>query len=46
MSSEMDGKKRALESALGAIEKQFGTGAIMKLGQSDHLKIDSIGPIS
>lgn len=42
MGEEMDGRKRALESALGAIEKQFGTGAIMKMGQSTHLNVEAI----
>lgn len=33
MSSENLEKKRALEVALGQIEKQFGKGAVMKLGE-------------
>jgi recombination protein RecA len=40
--SEQSGKHRALEAALGAIEKQFGAGAIMRMGQSKHLDIESI----
>ncbi len=32
---EKDGKKKALDLALTQIEKQFGKGAIMKLGTSD-----------
>lgn len=40
--NDQEGKKKALEAALGSIEKQFGTGAIMKMGQSDHLKVDAI----
>jgi recombination protein RecA len=35
-------KKKALEMAFGQIEKQFGKGAIMKLGESTHLSIESI----
>lgn len=35
-------KKAALESALKQIEKQFGAGAIMRMGASDHLKVDAI----
>ncbi len=37
-----DPKKVALKSALSQIEKNFGTGAIMKLGDRAHEKIDSI----
>ncbi len=32
MSNENPEKKKALEMALGQIEKQFGKGAVMKLG--------------
>ena len=35
-------KKKALEMALGQIEKQFGKGAVMKLGESTHLNLESI----
>ena len=35
-------KKSALESALKQIEKQYGQGAIMRLGESAHLKVDAI----
>ena len=35
-------KKKALEMALGQIEKQFGKGAIMKLGESSHLNVETI----
>ncbi len=35
-------KKKALEMAMGQIEKQFGKGAIMKLGENAHLNISSI----
>ncbi len=37
-----DEKKKALEMALGQIEKQFGKGAVMKLGENTHLNIESI----
>src|SRR3972149_3941982 len=40
--SELSGKHKALEAALGAIEKQFGSGAIMRMGQSKHLNVESI----
>jgi len=42
---EKDGmdKTKALEAALGQIERNFGKGSIMKLGQSDQtIEIDSI----
>lgn len=35
-------KQKALESALGNIEKQFGKGAIMRLGESPHMNVDVI----
>ena len=35
-------KKKALEMAMGQIEKQFGKGSIMKLGESAHLNIEVI----
>ena len=42
MASSKD-KARALDLALGQIEKQFGTGAIMKLGEaSANMSIDAI----
>lgn len=38
---EMD-KQKALEAALGQIERSFGKGSIMKLGAQDSLDIESI----
>lgn len=35
-------KKKALEMALGQIEKQFGKGAVMKLGENAHMNIEAI----
>ncbi|MGN0523580.1 MAG: recombinase RecA [Eubacterium sp.] len=35
-------KKAALESAMKQIEKQYGQGAIMRLGENNHLKVDAI----
>lgn len=35
-------KKKALETALGQIEKQFGKGAVMKLGQNTTMNVDAI----
>ena len=38
---DMD-KLKAIESAMGQIEKQFGKGSVMKLGEDSHMKVDSI----
>lgn len=35
-------KKKALEAALGQIEKQFGKGAVMKLGENVQMSVDAI----
>ena len=35
-------KKKALEMALGQIEKQFGKGAVMKLGENVHMNVEVI----
>ncbi len=35
-------KRKALEVALGQIEKQFGKGSIMKLGDQTHLNVEAI----
>ena len=35
-------RKKALETALGQIEKQFGKGAVMKLGQDSTLNVEAI----
>ncbi|MBQ7638347.1 MAG: recombinase RecA [Clostridia bacterium] len=35
-------KKEALKTAINQIEKQFGKGAVMRLGQTQALKVDSI----
>ena len=35
-------KTKALETALAQIEKQFGKGAVMKLGQNVTMQVDSI----
>lgn len=37
---EEKNKDKALEQVLNDIEKQFGAGAIMKLGADEHIKID------
>ena len=35
-------KQKALETALSQIEKQFGKGAVMRLGQNAAMKVDAI----
>ena len=35
-------KKAALETALAQIEKQFGKGAVMKLGANVTMQVDAI----
>lgn len=35
-------KKTALESAMKQIEKKYGKGAVMRLGENAHLKVDAI----
>ena len=39
---EMTDRGKALDIALGQIEKQFGKGSIMKMGENAHMKIESI----
>lgn len=35
-------KKKALDMALSQIEKQFGKGAVMKLGENTHMQVETI----
>lgn len=35
-------KRKALDAVFGAIEKQYGKGSIMKLGQATHVDVDAI----
>jgi recombination protein RecA len=37
-----DPKRLALEAALGQIEKSFGKGAVMKMGEHTHAKVETI----
>ena len=37
-----DEKRKALESVFGQIEKQFGTGAVMRLGEKPDVKVEAI----
>ncbi len=42
MSNENSEKMKALEAALGQIEKQFGKGSVMKLGDYTAMNVESI----
>ena len=42
MSKINEDKLKAIESAMGQIEKQFGKGSVMMLGENSHLVVDSI----
>ena len=35
-------KLKALESAIAQIEKAYGQGSIMKLGDTTHIKVETI----
>ncbi|HMK97031.1 MAG TPA: DNA recombination/repair protein RecA, partial [Acidimicrobiales bacterium] len=35
-------RDKALEIALGQIEKQFGKGAIMRMGENAHMQVEAI----
>ncbi|MCY9021327.1 DNA recombination/repair protein RecA, partial [Priestia megaterium] len=37
----MNDKKAALDMALKQIEKQFGTGSIIKMGEGTHTKVEA-----
>ena len=40
--TEQDDKLAALENAIKQIEKKYGAGAVMRLGQSSSLNVDAI----
>lgn len=42
MSNENSEKRKALEMALSQIEKQFGKGSVMKLGDFTAMNIEAI----
>jgi recombination protein RecA len=42
MPTTADGRAKALDSALASITKRFGDGAIMRLGEAAHMKVDVI----
>ena len=35
-------KQKALQTALQQIEKQFGQGAVMKLGENAHMEVQAV----
>jgi recombination protein RecA len=37
-----DGRNRALETTLSGIQKRYGEGSIMRLGQATHLQVEAI----
>ena len=41
-SDDMDARKKALEAAMSQIEKQFGKGSVMRLGDQQSVEIESI----
>ncbi len=42
MCAAMNDKKKAIEIALSQVEKQFGKGSIMKLGESTKMNVESV----
>jgi recombination protein RecA len=40
--TDVDERKKALDTCLGQIEKQFGKGAVMKLGQNATMNVEAI----
>lgn len=42
MSTTIDEREKALQAAMDQIQKQFGKGAIMKLGDQTHMNIETI----
>ncbi len=40
--SVLSDRRAALDNALRQIEKQFGKGSIMKLGESTHMQVETI----
>lgn len=35
-------KKRALETAIAQIEREFGKGSIMRLGENSHIMVEAV----
>ena len=44
MGKDNSEKMKALEAALGQIEKQFGKGSVMKLGDYTAMNVEAIMP--
>src|SRR5512138_3061466 len=42
MPTPADARNKALDTALASIAKRFGDGAVMRLGEASHLKVDVI----
>jgi recombination protein RecA len=42
LGQQSEGKAKALSLALESIEKQFGKGSIMKLGEQTHMKVETV----
>ena len=42
MAVNKEDKDKSLDKVLSDIEKQFGKGSIMKLGDNKHLKVDVV----
>lgn len=42
MANNKEDKQKALEAALGQIEKQYGKGAVMKLGDTSHMQVETV----
>lgn len=40
-----ENKQKALAAALGQIEKQFGKGSIMRLGDNRAMDVETISPV-
>ncbi|MCI0395073.1 MAG: DNA recombination/repair protein RecA, partial [Chloroflexi bacterium] len=39
---DKQGRDRALESAIATIQKRFGEGSIMRLGDARHMQVEAI----
>ena len=39
---DKEDKKRALSTAMAQIEREFGAGAIMKLGENTHMEVQAV----
>ena len=37
----LDDRAKALETTLASLEKQFGKGTVMKLGEQAHMKVEA-----